>query len=98
MDDKIVVLTENGLTELIRRTVAMVLMDLETSLAQKPIPELMNKIQIAEYLVCHVSKIDRYMRRSQIDPLPFDKFGDTPLFRKGAVDEWLKRQKKQRIE
>lgn len=49
-------------------------------------PELMIKTELAEYLRCDVSKINRYMKKG----LPFEKFGDHPRFRKSSIDAWLK--------
>ena len=81
---KVVVMTEEQVIDLMRRTALLVVMDLKQELT-RPIPEIMNKREIAEYLRCAISKIDRSMKKG----MPHFMFGDTPRFRKSDIDSWL---------
>ncbi len=48
-------------------------------------PELMTKGELAEYLRCDVSKINRKMKEG----LPYIVFGNHPRYRKSDIDYWL---------
>jgi excisionase family DNA binding protein len=54
--------------------------------ASRPIPPLLTKAQVADYLGKSVPTIDRYMREG----LPFRKVdGGHPEFYKTEIDRWL---------
>jgi hypothetical protein len=81
---EIISLSKDDLSELIRQTAQAVVLDLRDDFS-KPTPELMTKAELAGYLRCNISKIDRLMK---VD-LPYIIFGAQPRFRKSAIDEWL---------
>lgn len=81
----IAVLDESEITELIRKAVALATADLRDELERSRTPELMTKDQLAKYLECHVSSINRFMKEG----MPVER---GPRFRKCCVDAWLKNQ------
>ena len=68
--------------------------ELRDELASKHTPELMTKAELAEYLRCDVSKINRYMDNG----LPVEQFGSTPRFRKVDIDRWLKDERSKKVQ
>lgn len=78
--------TEQDIRDIFREETLTLLEKLETSNRAAPVRELMTKAELADYLRCNISKINRYMAKG----LPFEQFGANPLFRKSAIDEWLK--------
>jgi len=83
---EVVTLSKEQLSDIIRQTAQAVVLDLRDDFS-KPTPELMTKAELAGYLRCNISKIDRLMK---VD-LPYIIFGAQPRFRKSAIDEWLAR-------
>jgi len=83
---EIIVLSKTDLEDLIRRTASQVADDLRSDIESRQTPELMTKNELAEYLRCDVSKINRYMSLG----LPYEQFGGHPRFRKFDIDIWLK--------
>jgi excisionase family DNA binding protein len=51
----------------------------------------MTKRELAEYLRCGISKINRLMKKISEEKVPFEMFGDTPRYRKTDIDAWLKK-------
>lgn len=88
----IVALTESELSDLIRRSAVAVADELRQDIHRTP--ELMTKAELAEYLRCDVSKVNRYMRKG----LPFEPFGSSPRFRKVNIDKWLQSERIQEIQ
>lgn len=87
MTVEIITIQKTELEEMLQRAAkfgASIALD-EIHTAQ--IPELMTKQDLSVYLRCNVSKINRLMKTG----LPFVMFGDTPRFRKGDIDGWLKK-------
>lgn len=74
--------------EILRNDIAGMFDELKSELA-KPMSDWMTKTEVADYLKCDVSKVNRYMSKG----LPFKKFGANPLFKKQAIDDWLEKQK-----
>lgn len=89
----VITLSQADLETIIRRTADAVASDLRADLETRRTPELMTKAELAEYLRCDVSKINRYMSAG----LPFEQFGSTPRFRKVSIDTWLQRERIQEI-
>jgi excisionase family DNA binding protein len=83
---QVTVLTEAQIEEIARQAAMFAVSQLERQ-EVKPTPEIMTKAELAEYLRCDRSKIERFMKTG----LPYFYFGDTPRFRKSAVDEWLEK-------
>lgn len=81
---EIIVIDAEKLPDIFRQSMKFVIGEL---LEQKPISEIMTKSELAEYLRCDVSKINRFMKKG----LPFVMFGDTPRFYRTDIDKWLKR-------
>jgi excisionase family DNA binding protein len=81
---EILALTETELQSIIQRTAVAVTRELRQDMQR----EVMTRAELADYLRCDVSKINRYMAR-KVDPLPFIQFGGRPRFRRSAVDKWL---------
>lgn len=82
--DSIVVLTHDQLTEVARLAASHAVTDLWQAFTA-PTPEIMTKAEVAKYLRCDVSKINRFMRTG----MPHFTFGSTPRFRKAEIDRWL---------
>ncbi len=82
---EILVLTKNELSEIIRQTACAVADDLRNDIETRQTRELMTKTELADYLRCDVSKINRYMKQG----LPHEPFGSAPRFRKSNIDRWL---------
>lgn len=78
---EIVVLSQNELADIIRRTAVAVTKELRQDIETKT-PEIMTKAELADYLRCDVSKINRMMKQG----LPYFTFGSAPRFRKSAID------------
>lgn len=93
MSNAIIVLTPDELSKLVERAATFAVDALRNDLA-KPTPELMTKGELAEYLRCDVSKINRYMKLG----LPFESFGGHPRYRKSDIDRWLKNERVQEIQ
>lgn len=89
MNENIIVLTESGLAELVRTTAYDVVTDLYDRLTTFRALEIMTKDELAIYLRCDVSKINRYMKQG----LPFEQFGKHPRFYKVDIDTWLRSSK-----
>lgn len=87
MQVDVVTLTREEISEIIEKTVKRAIAELHED--TKTVPELMTKSELAEYLRCDVSKINRYMGHG----LPIEQFGKSPLFRKSDIDLWLKRER-----
>jgi hypothetical protein len=83
---QVFVLTENEIEDLIRRTADAVTERLRTDIESARTPELMIKPELAKYLRCDLSKVNRYMKGD----MPVEYFGSTPRFRKVDIDHWLK--------
>lgn len=94
MQVEIITIEKAELERLIRRTASLVADDLRSDLESHRIPELMTKTELADYLRCDASKINRYMQTG----LPFEQFGGHPRFRKTDIDQWLKSSKTKVIE
>ena len=75
---ELIITTESQLSEIVRRHVGHAI----TDLIAKPMPEILTKSELAEYLRCDVSKINR------LRP-PSIKFGSHPRYRKSDIDRWL---------
>lgn len=80
----IVVLEQSQIEEIARQAAVFAVSQLDRQ-EVKPTPEIMTKAELAEYLRCDISKINRFMKSG----LPHFYFGDTPRFRKSAIDSWL---------
>lgn len=65
------------------RTTARALLN---ELDKKPLPELMTKKEVAEYLRLTVSAIDKALRAGGI---PVERAISSPRFRKSTIDSWL---------
>lgn len=89
---QIISLSKEDLEDIIRRTAAVTAENLRDGLI-KPTPELMTKAELADYLRCDISKVNRFMKKG----LPFIVFGTTPRFRKSAIDEWLENERIQEV-
>jgi hypothetical protein len=76
-------MTDPELQALINRTALAVAQELRQDVAQTP--ELMTKKELAVYLRCDISKVNRYMGKG----LPYEPFGSSPRFRKTSIDRWL---------
>lgn len=83
---QVILLTADELSDIIRRTADAVVSELRDEIDTRRPKELMTKTELADYLRCDVSKINRYMTKD----LPFEYFGDHPRFRKSDIDFWLK--------
>lgn len=88
MTVQVITLTTDELTNIIRRTASAVADSLRDDIESRRTPELMTKTELAEYLRCDVSKINRYMSKG----MPFEYFGEHPRYRKSDIDGWLKRE------
>jgi excisionase family DNA binding protein len=84
---EIVVIEKEKLPELFRQFAVVIVQEMRDE--PKPILEIMTKKEIAEYLRCDVSKINRFMKNG----MPFVHFGDTPRFYRADVDKWLREKK-----
>ncbi len=84
MGDPIIVLTKGDIEDLIAKTAAVAVESLKDDLERSRVREIMTKAELADYLRCDVSKINRLM-----GSMPHLSFGSTPRFRKSAIDEWL---------
>lgn len=93
MNVEIITITKPELQAIIERTAVAVAEELRETLASARTPELMTRAELAEYLRCDVSKINRYMK----DGLPVEYFGSTPRYRKADIDRWLKNEHFQEI-
>lgn len=91
---EIIVLSKGELADIIRRTATAVVDDLRDDIATFKTPELMTKAELADYLRCDVSKINRMMKTG----LPHEPFGSAPRFRKSSIDRWLQRGNFQEIQ
>jgi excisionase family DNA binding protein len=81
---EILVIDKEQLPEIFRQVAVLV----ASEIRELPpiVHEIMTKKELADYLRCDVSKINRLMK----DGLPFVKFGDAPRFYKSDIDNWLK--------
>lgn len=86
--DKFVVLTSQQLLDIIEHTAHRTAIHLRDDVASASTPEIMTKTELADYLRCDVSKINRYMTQG----LPFERFGGHPRFRKSDIDRWLRNE------
>jgi excisionase family DNA binding protein len=83
---EIVVLDKSQLEEMLQRA-GRFAASIVLEKAEKVSSELMTKQELAVYLRCDISKINRLMKKD----LPFFMFGETPRFRKSDIDNWLKK-------
>lgn len=83
---EILVIEKEQLPEIFRQVAVLVASEIREHPPQ--VLEIMTKKELAEYLRCDVSKINRLMKEG----LPFVRFGDTPRFYKSDIDTWLKRK------
>lgn len=83
--DNIVIITDSQLTALADRVAAAV-DELRQDLEAAKIPELMNREQLAAYVGCHPSTVNRLMRAG----MPYELLLKAPRFRKEDVDRWMK--------
>jgi excisionase family DNA binding protein len=90
----VAVLSKDEIHALIHQAASAVIADLREELERPRTPELMTKHELAEYLRCDVSKVNRYMKEG----LPFEMFGSHPRFRKSDIDAWLKDERIQKIQ
>lgn len=81
---ELIVITPERLDEIVRQAASAVVTDLRNEFT-KPTPELLTKTELAKYLRCDVSKINRLMK----DGLPHFPFGGHPRYRKSDIDRWL---------
>lgn len=84
--ESIIALTESQLTEIIKRTAKAAVEDMRRDIENAKTPVIMTKADLANYLRCHISKIDRMMR---YENLPSISFGSHPRFRRSEIDKWL---------
>lgn len=87
MTVQVITLSSDELATIIRRTADAVADNLRDDIESQKTPELMTKAELAKYLRCDVSKINRYMTKG----LPFFYFGDHPRFRKSEIDEYFQK-------
>lgn len=92
--NKVILLTEGELSDIIRRTADAVVSKLRDDIETSRTTELMTKTELADYLRCDVSKINRYMKKG----LPHEPFGSAPRFRKASIDRWLQSEHIQEIQ
>jgi excisionase family DNA binding protein len=83
----VAILEEKEIQEIVRRSALLFYESIKEEI-HKPAPELMTKNELADYLRCDVSKINRLMKNG----LPFEKFGSSPRFRKASIDAWLQKK------
>lgn len=93
MQVEVVTIEKSELSRIIERTAFAVAMHLRSEFS-KPIPEIMTKAELADYLRCDVSKINRLMK----EDLPYEIFGSHPRFRKTSIDDWLQNGSVQEIQ
>lgn len=85
MEQRLSLLTQQDLEELIRETVRVTV----HALARDRTPPIMTKAQVAAYLGKTPAVINRYMR----DGMPFRKDGTGyPEFYKSEIDRWVDRR------
>lgn len=92
--EQVIFLTKDAIEELLTRSASLAVEHLRDDLERSRSHELMTKAEVADYLRCDVSKINRMMRTG----LPFEMFGSTPRFRKSDVDHWLRHGSIQEIQ
>lgn len=85
MTVEVITLDKAELDRIIERTAERVAEAMRNDLV-KPLPELMTKNELADYLRCDVSKINRLMKEG----LPSEMFGSHPRFRKADIDRYLR--------
>lgn len=90
----VIILTEDGLEDLLTRSASLAVERFREDLERSRSRELMTKAELADYLRCDVSKINRLMK----DGLPWEPFGSTPRFRKADIDHWLRNGSIQEIQ
>lgn len=88
MQVEVITLSRAELTRMIEETASRVVHAVRDEVS-RPTPEIMTKAELADYLRCDVSKINRYMK-DEGNPLPVEYFGSTPRFRKVDIDNWLR--------
>lgn len=81
-----VTLDEHQLEIMLHRAAALAVAELRQDIERNTHPPLMDKAQLAVYLGCHLSTINRQMKRG----MPFEMLGDQPRYRKADIDLWLK--------
>lgn len=96
MNVEVITLSRAELTRLIEDTASRVVHAVRNEVS-RPTPEIMTKAELADYLRCDVSKINRYMK-DEDSPLPVEYFGSTPRFRKVDIDSWLRNERIQEIQ
>ena len=82
---QVVLIDEAKLQEMLDRAAAGAVAKLRDDLERKQALEIMTKAELADYLRCDISKINRYMKKG----MPHLPFGSTPRFRKTDIDRWL---------
>jgi excisionase family DNA binding protein len=88
MTVEVITLERSELERIIDRAAKHAVMELRNDL-HKPTPEIMTKAELAEYLRCDVSKVNRFMSKG----MPFTRFGTNPRFYKSEIDTWLKNER-----
>lgn len=81
----VVVLEEPELETLLKRVADLAVSNLRDDIERTRTPELMDATQLAAYLTCNRSTINRYVKRG----MPEERCGDQPRYRKTSIDLWL---------
>src|SRR5688572_21115219 len=82
---KVVVLEPSELDDMLRRAADLAVSKLRDDIERTRTPELMDATQLAGYLNCHRSTINRYAKQG----MPQEMCGDQPRYRKTSIDLWL---------
>ncbi len=82
----VITLEQHEIEDMLIRAAKLGASQFRDDLEKAQTPEIMTKAELAGYLRCDVSKIDRYMKKG----LPFVSFGSHPRFHKIDIDRWLR--------
>lgn len=92
--EKVALLTESQIADLIRQTALAVANDLREDLRTAGTRTIMNTAELADYLGCSRVTIHRYMKEG----MPHQKIGNGhPTFRTYEVDNWLRLKTCERV-
>jgi transposase len=94
--EKVALLTESQIADLIRQTALAVANDLREDLLTARTREIMTKAEAAKYLGVSIATINRYMAQQ----MPYEKIEDNgrPLFRRSEIDSWMRSKNRERIQ
>jgi excisionase family DNA binding protein len=85
MPEPIILLSQDEFEGLLSRAASLAVESLKDDLERSRTREIMTKSEVADYLRCDISKINRLMRKG----LPSTPFGSVPRFYKSDIDHWL---------